>query len=114
MIRQYDIWLADLDSKRGTEPGKTRPVIILQTDLLNSTEHPSTIIAPLTSNIKQGADILRVRLTINTANLHIESDIMIDQIRAIDNQRLIKRIGRIPEHIIRKVKDSVQVVLDLP
>ncbi|MDQ6901963.1 MAG: type II toxin-antitoxin system PemK/MazF family toxin, partial [Bacteroidota bacterium] len=41
--KQFDIWLADLNLTVGTEPGKTRPVVIIQTDLLNET-HLSTII----------------------------------------------------------------------
>jgi mRNA interferase MazF len=34
-IKQYELWIADLNPKFGTEAGKTRPVVILQTDLLN-------------------------------------------------------------------------------
>ncbi|MBX2940014.1 MAG: type II toxin-antitoxin system PemK/MazF family toxin [Ferruginibacter sp.] len=44
-----------------TETGKTRPIIILQTDLLNKF-HPSTIVYPITTNVKLGSDILRVHL----------------------------------------------------
>ena len=43
--KQYEIWLADLNPRMGTEPGKTRPVVIIQTDLLNDV-HPSTIVCP--------------------------------------------------------------------
>lgn len=50
-IKQYDIWLADLNPTRGIEPSKTRPVVIIQTDLLNEI-HLSTIICPITSNIQ--------------------------------------------------------------
>ncbi|RLD88235.1 MAG: type II toxin-antitoxin system PemK/MazF family toxin, partial [Bacteroidetes bacterium] len=45
-IRQYDIWLADLNPRLGTEPGKTRPVLVVQTNLLNQVFHPSTLICP--------------------------------------------------------------------
>ena len=50
-IKQYDIWLADLNPTIGTDPGKTRPVVIIQTDLLNDT-HLSTLICPVTTNVK--------------------------------------------------------------
>jgi mRNA interferase MazF len=50
-IKQYEIWIADLNPRFGTETGKTRPVVIIQTDLLNK-HHPSTIICPITTNIK--------------------------------------------------------------
>jgi len=85
-IRQYEIWLADLSPRFGTEPGKTRPVVIIQTNLLNDT-HPSTIICPLTTNVIAEAEILRVH--IRKGQLKQASDILIDQIRAIDNTRLI-------------------------
>jgi mRNA interferase MazF len=113
LIRQYELWIADLNPQIGTEPGKTRPVIVIQTDLLNKIPHPSTIICPITSNVEKDADILRVHLKKGTANLNENCDIMIDQIRAIDNSRLIKKIGNLPTSIISKVKENILITLDL-
>ena len=96
----------------GTEAGKTRPVLILQTNLLNQIVHPSTIICPLTTNVKMQSDILRVHLKKGEANIQDNCDIMIDQIRAIDNTRLIKKIGDLPAHLIDKVKENILIVLD--
>ncbi|MCK5840131.1 MAG: type II toxin-antitoxin system PemK/MazF family toxin [Bacteroidales bacterium] len=47
------------------------------------------------------------------ANLLLDSDIMIDQIRAIDNSRLIKKIGILPKDIIESVKENISIILDL-
>ena len=113
IINQYEVWLADLNPQIGTEPGKTRPVLILQTNLLNNIEHPSTIVCPITTNVQQDADILRVHITKGTATLKENCDVMIDQIRAIDNKRLIKKIGKLPAELIKKVKENIFVVLDL-
>lgn len=112
-IKQFEIWVADLNPQIGTEPGKTRPVLVVQTNLLNKVAHPSTIVCPVTTHIKKDSDILRVHLKKGTANLHQACDIMIDQIRAIDNRRLTKRIGIIPDEIIGSVKENIQIVLDL-
>lgn len=112
-IRQYELWIADLNPQIGTESGKTRPVLIIQTDLLNKIPHPSTIICPITTNVEKDADILRVHLKKGTANLNENCDIMIDQIRAIDNTRLIKKIGNLPQAIINKVKENMLITLDL-
>jgi mRNA interferase MazF len=112
-VRQFEIWIADLNPKIGTEPGKTRPVLVIQTNLLNKIPHPSTIVCPLTTNIEQEADILRVHLEKGMANLNERCDIMIDQIRAIDNTRLIKKIGNLPTTLIDKVKENVMITLDL-
>jgi mRNA interferase MazF len=110
--RQFEIWLADLNPRVGTETGKTRPVLIVQTDLLNKF-HPSTIVCPITTNVKTDATILRIHLSKGTARLKEHCDIMVDQIRAIDNRRLIKKIGELPEEKVHLVKANIGIVLDL-
>jgi len=55
--KQFEIWIADLNPQIGTEPGKTRPVLIVQTNLLNSIPHPSTIICPISTNVKKVGDL---------------------------------------------------------
>ena len=112
-IKQFEIWIADLNPRIGTKPGKTRPVLVIQTDLLNKIPHPSTIICPITTNIEKEADILRVHLKKGTANVQENCDIMIDQLRAIDNKRLIKKIGDLPSELIDKVKENIIITLDL-
>jgi mRNA interferase MazF len=112
-IKQFEIWIADLSPQIGTEPGKTRPVLIVQTNLLNQIPHPSTIICPLTTNVNKDADILRVHLKKGDANLHQDCDVMIDQIRAIDNNRLLNKVGDLPEKLIETVKENLMVIIDL-
>ena len=112
-IKQFEIWIADLNPRIGTEPGKTRPVLIIQTNLLNKILHPSTIICPITTKIENEADILRVHLKKGMADLSEDCDIMIDQIRAIDNKRLIKKTGDLPAHLKDKIKENIRITLDL-
>lgn len=112
-INQFDIWIADLNPRIGTESGKTRPVLVIQTNLLNKVAHPSTIVFPLTSNIKPTSELLRVHLKKGMANLQQDCDIMIDQMRAIDNRRLTKKIGSLPDKLIDKVRENIMIVLDL-
>ena len=109
-IKQFDIWLADLNPTIGTEPGKTRPVVVIQTDLLNEF-HLSTIICPITTNVQKDSSILRVHL--KKDQLTKLSDILVDQIRAIDNNRFIKRIGKLTKEQIAQLKSNIQIVLDL-
>lgn len=113
LIEQYEIWIADLNPQIGTELGKTRPFLVVQTNLLNKIPHPSTIICPITTNVKKESEILRVHLKKGIANLHQACDIMINQIRAIDNRRLTKRIGILPDELMNLVKENIQIVLDL-
>ena len=111
-IKQFDIWIADLEPQRETETGKVRPVLVVQTNLLNN-EHPSTIVCPVTTNVEKDSDILRVHIRKGIANLKIESDIMIDQIRAIDNRRLLNKIGELTKELQLKVKDNIKIIFDL-
>lgn len=111
-IKQYEVWVADLNPRLGTETGKVRPVVIIQTDLLNSF-HPSTIICPITTNVQQEAEILRVHLKKGMAKLKEDCDILVDQIRAIDNKRLKKRLGSLPEEVEEQVKKNLSIILEL-
>lgn len=111
-IKQFEIWIADLNPQIGTESGKIRPVLIIQTDLLNLV-HPSTVICPITTNVIKGSDILRVHIKKGIANVQEPSDLMIDQIRTIDNKRLIKKIGELPADLRKKVIENIKIVLDL-
>lgn len=113
LTKQFEIWIADLNPQIGTETGKTRPVLVVQTNLLNKLPHPSTIICPIITNLKPDADILRVHLKKGETNLSQDSDIMIDQIRAIDNKRLISKLGTLPVRLTEQVKENIMVVLDL-
>jgi mRNA interferase MazF len=111
-IKQFDIWIADLNPRMGTETGKIRPVLVVQTDLLNS-DHPSTIVCPITTNVQADAEILRVHLRKGMTKLRKDCDIMIDQLRSIDNRRLQKKVGAIPEELEDRVKENLRIVLDL-
>lgn len=110
--KKFEVWLANLDPRFGTEAGKTRPVLIIQSDILNKF-HPSTLICPITTNVKPESKILRVQLTKGIAGVKEKCDIMIDQIRAIDNKRLIKKLGSLPIGLSQRVKENILIILDL-
>ncbi len=112
-VKRFEIWIADLNPQIGTEPGKTRPVLIVQTNLLNKVSHPSTIICPITTNIQKDSEILRVHIKKGTSNLNENCDIIIDQVRAIDNKRLIKKIGDLESHLSKLVIENLLIILDL-
>lgn len=109
-IKQYDIWLADLNPRLGTEAGKTRPVVVVQTNLLNEI-HPSTIICPITSKVIK--DVLLLRVHLKKDQLDKPSDILVDQIRAIDNQRFKKKLGTLTKEQIQTLKTNIRIVLDI-
>ena len=113
LVKQFEIWIADLNPQIGTEAGKKRPVLVVQTNLLNKISHPSTLVCPITTNVQKEAEILRVHLKKGMANLHENCDIMIDQLRAIDNKRLVNKVGDLPKNLIEKVKENISILIDL-
>ena len=112
-VKQFEVWIADLNPQIGTGPGKTRPVLVEQTNLLNKIPHPSAIVCPITTKVETEADILRVHLKKGMANVAEDCDVMVDQIRAIDNKRLLRKIGDLPVELIDMVKDNIGIMLDL-
>jgi mRNA interferase MazF len=110
-IRKFNIYLADLSPRFGTESGKTRPVMVIQTNLLNDGLHPSTIVCPISTNVIQGVDILRVHLSSKAGGLKKDSDILVDQIRAIDNRRFVRRLGELNSTHKSKLMENIKILL---
>lgn len=112
-MKRGEIWLGNLNPSKGTQPEKIRPVLILQTDLLNET-HNSTIVLPITSQIIKGIDHLRVHLKLSKINgLEKDSDVLIDQLIALDNKRLMQRLGKVTNSELDLIAVNISIVLDL-
>jgi mRNA interferase MazF len=112
-IKQGTIWLANLNPQKGTEPGKTRPVLILQDQALLDAGHPSTIIIPLTTNLINDAEPLRIRVKARE-KLAQDSDLLIDQIRAIDNRRITSGpIANLDSEILKRIYQAVLEIIGI-
>ncbi len=111
-VRRGALCLADLNPRRGREPGKVRPVLVVQTDLLNAAEHPSTWVLPCTTRLT-GENLLRVELPKGIAGNREACEIMIDQSRAIDNRRFVRVLGSLPQAILREVDEKLRRLGDL-
>lgn len=83
---QGDIWLANLNPQFKAEPGKTRPVLIIQTQHFLNIGHSTTLIVPLTTKLINNVEPLRLRI-LASGKLEKDSDLLIDQMRSIDNSR---------------------------
>jgi mRNA interferase MazF len=112
-IKHGEIWLANLNPTRGTESGKCRPVLILQNQALLDVKHPSTIIVPLTTRLIDDAKPLRLRVKAQ-GQLEKNSDLLIDQVRAIDNTRLISGpLLHCSENFMEKVYSALCEVMNI-
>jgi mRNA interferase MazF len=113
IFKKGEIYLAKLNPKKGNEVGKIRPMLIYQTNLLNDCEHPTTIILPISTNIIDDAYPLRYQIS-KRDSLEKDSDVLCDQIRALDNQRIIPDIlTTLSYKEILEIDKQVKIVLDI-
>ena len=112
MFDRGSIYLARLYPSKGSEPGKTRPVLIVQTDILNHIGHTTVIILPLTTKLLDGTYPLRYRIA-KRENLLQDSELLCDQIRAIDIQRLApEKVATLTKKEMLEVEQQIQAILD--
>ncbi|BBP45777.1 mRNA interferase [Thiosulfatimonas sediminis] len=86
-LKRGGIYLANLNPAKGSEPGKVRPVLVIQNDWLNEVQHATVIVLPLTTVLVDDAEPLRFRLFARD-KLQKSSDVLCDQIRALDLRRI--------------------------
>jgi mRNA interferase MazF len=109
-MRRFELWLANLNSSKGVTVGKVRPVVIVQSDLLNEV-HDSIMVCPLTTNVNRASHILRVYL--GSKHLEADSDILVDQITTISRRRLIKKLGKLSNAQALLLSQNLKILLDL-
>lgn len=113
MPERGEVWLANLNPRRGTEPGKRRPVLIVQAQALLDAGHPSTLVIPLTTNPVNDAEPLRIRIEAQ-GSIRRDSDLLLDQLRAIDNGRLVEGpLARLGGAAMERVTAAIREVLEL-
>ncbi len=110
IIKKFFVYTADLNPHFGTGPEQMRPVVVVQTDSLNLV-HPSTLICPLTARVHPESDLLRVHLHKGEAGLPKPSDILVDHVCAIDNKRLVKRLGEINDKNKLKLLENLKILV---
>lgn len=111
MVFKGEVWLANLNPiKKNNEVGKIRPVLIFQNDELNHSDYPTTIIIPFTTSLVDDSEPLRVRV-FKREKLLEDSDVIIAQIRAIDNDRLIEKLATLSNDEMKKIKQMFDEVV---
>lgn len=111
-IRRGDIFLANLEPIKGSEQGGIRPVLIIQNNISNEYS-PVTIIAAITSKIFEKEFPTNIFIKKENSRLDKDSTILLNQIRTIDNSRLIKKVGSLDDLILEKVDNALKISLSL-
>ena len=110
--KRGEIYLVSFDPTVGAEIQKTRPALVLQNDIAN--EHsPITIVAAITSQFDDTLYPTEVLVQPPEGGLTVNSVVLLNQIRSIDKQLLVKRLGKLTDENIVLVNLAIQVSLGL-
>lgn len=107
-----EIWLANLNpQKKANEIEKMRPVLVLQSDLLNQSEYSNTIVLPLSTQLIDNAQPLRFRI-LKQEKLKHDSDVLIGHIRSIDNARFVEKLTTISISDMKTIRSYLLEIID--
>jgi len=104
-IKRGDVFLVNFDPTIGAEAKKTRPGVVVSNDI-NNAHSPIISIAPITSNVTRIYSF-EVEVKARTGGLRSRSKIMVNQTRAIDKERLIEKIGHLPDDVMNDVNRAL-------
>ena len=101
MVKRGEVWLAALDPTVGTEIQKTRPCVIVSPAELH--DHLRSVsVAPMTT----GSQPARFRIAVDFRGK--SGLILLDQIRTLSKQRLVKRLGSLPPTVLANTLSGLQ------
>ena len=111
--RRGEIYLTALDPTLGREIQKTRPALIIQNDISNRLSD-ITIVAPITSTVRFPLNPVHILIPADPGTgLGVTSVALLNQIRAVDRIRLIKRLGAVDSETLERVDEAIKISLGL-
>jgi len=113
VVQRREVWWADLEEPRGSEPGFRRPILVIQADAFNRSRLRTVLCLVLTSNTRLLDAPGNVLLPARTSGLPKDSVANITQIVTLDEDYLAERIGRLPPKLMAHVDAGLKLVLDL-
>lgn len=107
------LYIVDFNPRVKTKPGKLRPAVVLQSDLVNEAGYPSTIVIPTTTRLVENPGILRLRIKKGQGGLARESDLLLGQLIAVANESFHQEIGVLPAPLMDELENRVRIILGL-
>jgi mRNA interferase MazF len=112
VIKQGDIYWIDLGEPIGSEPAYLRPYVVIQNDLLNSSQIRTVIVCALTSNLRRAKAMGNVLLELGEANLDRQSVVNVAQIFTVDKALLTEKIGTLSPARIRQILAGLALITE--
>jgi mRNA interferase MazF len=103
--------LAALDPTVGVEIRKTRPVVVVSNDSINALSRLAVVV-PLTSNVARLSPS-HALIPRGAGGLAGASKAVTEQVKAVDQQRLVRRLGRLSPGLLADVERALRTTLDL-
>lgn len=113
VVQRREVWWADLDEPRGSDPGYRRPLLVVQADSFNRSRLRTVVGVVLTSNTRLLDVPGSVLLPTASTGLPKDSVANVTQIVTLDEDYLTARAGRIPSKLAARVDAGLKLVLDL-
>lgn len=115
-VLRGQVWEVDFEPQtHKEEPGKrNRPALVIQTDLLNKAGHQTTIVMVGTTKVRRDQDYFPLRVAlVNQPGLVQETDLLIDQIRAISNQRFMgtQPLATLSTNHLKRVEEALKLLV---
>jgi mRNA interferase MazF len=111
--RRWHVYVVDLEPRVGSKPGTQRPCLAIQPNEFVEGGLRSTVVLPLTTNLVEDAFPLRVRIRAGVCGLRRDSDVLVDQILAWDNELFRRDLGPLPEALQDDIRRALLEFLDL-
>ena len=112
-VKRGHLYIIDFNPRIKTKPGKLRPGLVLQSDLVNEAEYPSTIVIPTTTRLVVNPGILRIRLEKGQGGVSRDSDLLLGQVIAVANESFRQEIGSLPNPMMEEVENRIRIILNL-
>lgn len=112
-IKRGHVYIVDFNPRVRTKPGKLRPAVVVQSDLVNDAGYPSTIVIPTTTRLVDDPGILRLSIKKGQGGLARESDLLLGQLVAVANESFRQEIGVLPDPVINELEARIRVILGL-
>lgn len=111
VIERGEIWWATLPEPRGSEPGFSRPVLVVQSDEFNRSYISTVVAVAITSNVFQARAPGNVFLHRKVSGLPKDSVVNISQIVTIDKSFLTKRVRKLGKREMLAIEAGIQLIL---
>jgi len=112
-ITRGHLYIVDFNPRVRTKPGKLRPAVVVQSDIVNTAGYPSTIVIPTTTRLVENPGILRLRIRKGQGGLARDSDLLLGRLIAVANESFRQEIGILPDSLMQELETRIRVILSL-